>query len=126
MALATVPGTEAVPVAGACLISGVYDLEPVRLSYVNDQVRMNAATAAANSPLHHLPLVTPRLIVAQGLVETNEYGRQHATFVGALQAGGQPVVDLVVAGTNHFDLPLTLGDPATPLGSAVLRQMGRL
>lgn len=38
MALATVPGTEAVPVAGACLISGVYDLEPVRLSYVNDQV----------------------------------------------------------------------------------------
>jgi arylformamidase len=114
-----------VTVAGACLLSGVYDLEPVRLSYVNDAVGLTEATAYANSPLHHLPLHTTDVIVARGADETGEYGRQHATFVGALGGGalGGPVVDLVVAGRNHFDLPLDLGRRDTVLGRAVLDQM---
>jgi arylformamidase len=115
MALTAAPG-----IAGACLVSGVYDLEPVRLSYVNDAVGLTEATAFANSPLHHLPLHTTDVIVARGANETGEYGRQHATFVDAL---GGPVVDLVVAGRNHFDLPLDLGRPDTVLGRAVLDQM---
>jgi arylformamidase len=119
MALTGIPG-----VAGACLLSGVYDLEPVRLSYVNDAVRLTEATASANSPLYHLPMHTSDVIVARGAGETDEYARQHATFVGALDgAPGGTVVDLVVAGRNHFDLPLDLGRGDTVLGRAVLDQM---
>jgi arylformamidase len=130
MALATTPTGEPAPagepgtVAGACLLSGVYDLEPVRHSYVNEAVGLTRATAFANSPLHHLPLHTADVIVARGAAETDEYARQHATFARALQApGGGTHRDLVVAGRNHFDLPLDLGRRGTVLGDAVLRQM---
>jgi arylformamidase len=46
-------GLAADVIKGVCAISGVYDLEPVRLSYVNDKVRMDAAEAARNSPILH-------------------------------------------------------------------------
>ncbi|OLB66395.1 MAG: hypothetical protein AUI10_02795 [Actinobacteria bacterium 13_2_20CM_2_72_6] len=118
MALTSMPG-----IAGACLLSGVYDLEPVRRSYVNDAVGLTAATAFANSPLHHLPLHTTDVIVARGADETAEYARQHTMFVSALEARGASTTDLVVAGRNHFDLPLDLGRPDTVLGRAVLDQM---
>ncbi|MFI6855386.1 alpha/beta hydrolase [Streptomyces sp. NPDC050416] len=111
-------------VAGAVLLSGVYDLEPVRLSYVNDKVRMDGCAAAANSPIHHLPLATSKVIVARGAAETAEYARQHVDFVNALTHRGLRLVDLTVAGRDHFDLPFDLGRRGTALGDAVLTQMG--
>ena len=123
MALATTPTGEPATVAGACLLSGAYDLEPVRHSYVNDAVGLTEASAYANSPLHHLPLHTTDVIVARGAAETEEYGRQHAMFADALRTRGARVVDLVVARRNHFDVPLDLGRPDTVLGRAVLDQM---
>jgi arylformamidase len=122
-------------VAGACLLSGVYDLEPVRHSYVNDLVGMDERTARDNSPLHHLPLGTPDVIVARGERETGEYARQHALFAKSLRgrgdsatartaAAGAAVRDLVVPGRDHFALPGDLADPDTALGAAVLSQMG--
>ncbi|WP_433598114.1 alpha/beta hydrolase [Nocardia sp. CA-135953] len=114
------------PVAGVALLSGVYDLEPVRHSYVNERVGMSRCTAQANSPVGHLPLATPRVLVARGVAETREYARQQQLFVDALRAAGQACADHVIEGRNHFDLPLDLGDPATRLGRAVLAQMDLL
>jgi arylformamidase len=111
------------PVAGASLLSGVYDLEPVRLSYVNDRVGMDEATAFGNSPLYHLPCATSQVIMARGVAETTEYARQHTDFVRALGEHGHSVVDLVVTARNHFDLPLDLGRRDTVLGRSVLAQM---
>jgi acetyl esterase/lipase len=42
-------------VAGGLAISGLYDLEPIRLNYLNDKLRLDAAEAQRNSPLLHLP-----------------------------------------------------------------------
>ncbi|GAA3177456.1 MULTISPECIES: hypothetical protein [Streptomyces] len=123
MALTGGPEAEAMPVAGACLLSGVYDLEPVQRSYVNDAVGMDVGTAHRNSPCHRLPLSTAQVIVARGAAETDEYARQHREFAESLRSGGQRVVDLVAAGRNHFDLPFDLGRDDTPLGCAVLEQM---
>ncbi|GAA1421078.1 alpha/beta hydrolase [Streptomyces thermospinosisporus] len=111
-------------VAGAVLLSGVYDLEPVRLSYVNDKVRMDGPAAVAHSPIHHLPLATSKAVVARGAAETAEYARQHADFVRALTRTGLRPVDLTVAGRDHFDLPFDLGCRGTALGDAVLTLMG--
>jgi arylformamidase len=100
-------------VAGGILLSGMYDLEPVRHCYVNDALGLDAATAQAFSPLRQ-PLTTP-IILARGENETEEYARQHAEM--ALHAQGS---DLVVEGRNHFDLPYDLIAPGTALGEAVL------
>jgi arylformamidase len=110
-------------VAGMCLLSGVYDLEPVRLSYVNQALGLDAETAARNSPLLHLPDVLPPVIVARGGNETGEFARQHDEMVGALRARSASVTDIVVSERNHFDVPYDLGDPGTAVGAAVLAQM---
>jgi arylformamidase len=101
--------------ASATLLSGVYDLEPVRHTYVNDAVRMDADSARRNSPVLALPLRLPPLVVAVGEQETEEFGRQHAEFVAAARERGADVQDFVVGDRNHFDLPFDLGVPGTPL-----------
>ena len=37
-------------VRGGLAISGIYDLEPMRLSYINDKLRLDEAEARRNSP----------------------------------------------------------------------------
>ncbi|ASO22469.1 arylformamidase [Actinoalloteichus hoggarensis] len=110
--------------AGATLLSGVYDLEPIRLSYVNEALGLDSAAAARNSPLRLLPDRLPPLIVARGGNETSEFARQHDAMVRAARDRGGEVQDLVVAHRNHFDLPFDLGDPGTALGRAVLARLG--
>lgn len=111
------------PFASATLISGVYDLEPLRHTYVNDALGMDAEEARACSPLHRMPARLPPLVVALGENETDAFAAQHHRFVTAARAGGTDVTDLVVAGRHHFDLPFDLADPDTALGSAVLRAL---
>jgi arylformamidase len=110
-------------VASATLLSGVYDLEPIRLSYVNAPLRMDAEAAARNSPSHHLRGFPPPVLVARGGQETAEFARQHDEFVTALRDHGFAVDDMVVAHRNHFDLPFDLAAPDSLLGQAVLATM---
>ncbi|MEV1025789.1 alpha/beta hydrolase [Streptomyces sp. NPDC050264] len=106
--------------ASATLISGIYDLEPLRHTYVNDALAMDAEEARACSPLHRMPARLPPLVVALGEDETDAFAAQHRRFVTAARAGGTDVTDLVVPGRHHFDLPFDLADPDTALGAAVL------
>ncbi|SEG83626.1 arylformamidase [Thermomonospora echinospora] len=111
-------------VAGAYLLSGVYDLEPIRRCYVNDALGLDDGAAADLSPVRWLPLRAGEVLVARGEAETRAYARQHALMVMALRAAGQRAADLVAPGRDHFELPLDLGVPGTPLGREVLRRMG--
>ena len=45
-------------VAGGVAISGIYDLEPIRLNYLNEKLGLDAAEATRNSPIP--PPVRPR------------------------------------------------------------------
>ncbi|MFE9775393.1 alpha/beta hydrolase [Streptomyces sp. NPDC005931] len=109
-------------IAGAVLLSGMYDLEPVRLSYVNDALRLDEAAARRNSPLGRLPARLPEVVVARGGNETEEYVRQHDRMVTALRPR-TAVTEVVAERRNHFDLPYDLGARGTGLGDAVLAQM---
>lgn len=107
-------------IGGALLLSGVYDLEPVRRTYVNEPLGLDADSARACSPLRNLGAALPPLVIARGDNETDEFARQHAEFAAAVRPGGARVTDLVVAGRNHFDLAFDLGDPDTVLGHALV------
>jgi arylformamidase len=111
-------------VRGATLLSGVYELEPLRHTYVGEAMGLRIDEAARNSPVRRLHPGLPALIVARGSAETEAFADQHRDLVSALVQLGAPVVDLVVSARNHFDLPLGLGNPADVLGRAVLAQMG--
>ena len=72
------PDLPASLLAGGCSISGVYDLEPIRLSYHNKILHIGAEEAAPWSPLQNLPADAPKLLLAVGSEETGEFLRQHA------------------------------------------------
>ncbi|MFF5926664.1 alpha/beta hydrolase [Streptomyces hydrogenans] len=110
--------------AGAVLLSGVYDLEPLRLTYVNEPLGLTEETARLMSPLHRLPERLPPLVVARGGAETDEFRRQHDDLVAAVTGRSPEVRELVVSHRNHFDITFDLDDPATALGGAVHRRLG--
>lgn len=110
----------------AVLMSGLYELEPVRHSSVGAAIGLSAALASANSLVRQLHGGLPPLVVARGAQEPTGFADQQRWLVSGAVGHGVPVTELVVAGRNHFDLPLGMGDPADPVGGAVLAQVGLL
>ncbi|WP_193366803.1 alpha/beta hydrolase [Pelagibius marinus] len=101
--------------AGGCSISGVYDLEPVRLSYHNKVLHIEAQETLSWSPLHCLPAAdrpggAPPLLLAVGSEETNEFLRQHAEYAAAWQARGLPLGEVDMTGLHHFTAVDALAD----------------
>ena len=91
-------------VKGGLAISGIYDLEPIRLCYLNDKLALNEADARQMSPLLHLPQRSMPLIVTCGVGELPELQRQSATFAAARSGAGLPGRLVQLAGHNHFTI----------------------
>jgi arylformamidase len=107
-------------VKGAVLVSGIYDLEPLIDTSINDALGLDAAAAAHNSPLR-LPLQGfPPSLVCWGENETDQFKRQSRAFAQALLQAGAKCDAFECAGRNHFDVILDLADPATELGRRTL------
>lgn len=110
-------------ISGVCAVSGIYDLEPVQLSYVNDKVGMDAAEAIANSPIRHDLRNRCPVIFAYGDNETAEFKRQTDEYRDKLAGEGWDIEFAQVPDRNHFDVILDLADAESWLAHAVLRQM---
>jgi arylformamidase len=111
-------------VKGVCAISGVFDLEPVRLSYVNDVVGMSSDEARENSPILHGITSRCPVILAYGDNETLEFKRQTDEYGSVLEEAGIPVTHSEIKDRNHFDVILDLADEDTWLSRQGLSQMG--
>lgn len=111
--------------AGACSISGVYDLEPIRLSYHNKVLRIAPEEAAPWSPLHGLPAEAPPLLLAVGSEETDEFLRQHAEYAAAWRERGLPLAEVDMTGLHHFTAVDALADPGHALYAAVQQLLRR-
>ena len=106
-------------VAGLVLVSGIYELEPLIGTTVNNRLGLDPDTARRNSPLLMDAAGSPSTLVAHGSDETSEFKAQSAAFSHHLEAAGTTVSMLEVAGRNHFDVILDLAEPDTLLGDAV-------
>jgi arylformamidase len=129
-AMMLVPGWEAdfdVPsnlVAGATLLSGLYDLEPVRLGHPNEWLNLSKADVAELSPLLHLPERAVPLVVSYAPSETAEFKRQSETYMAAAVARGCPARFVAMPATSHYDIVFGLAKRESPLANAVLETMG--
>jgi arylformamidase len=117
-------GVPANVISGATAISGIFDLEPIRLTYVNAPIGMDAAAARRNSPIHQPPRLPVPLILTYGENETDEFKRQTRAYRSACTRAGVPSRVVAMPGRNHFDAVLELADPESGLGRAVFEQMG--
>ena len=110
-------------VKGAVVLSGMYDLKPVRLSARSRYIHFDDATEQALSPQRHLDHLHARLVVAYASLDSPEFQRQSRDFAAAVKAAGKSVELLVARGYNHFEAPETLANPHGLLGRAALAQM---
>ena len=108
------------PLRGGIALSGLFDLEPIRRSYVNEWLRLDAAAARRLSPLHRIPGAGPALLASYGGLESDEFRWQSEAFVAAWQAAGHRATLAPQPGRHHFDIVVGLGDPADPLCRAVI------
>jgi arylformamidase len=110
-------------IKGGLLISGMYDLKPVRLSKRSKYVNFTDEVEQALSSQRHLDKLNAPIIVAYGTEETPEFQRQSREFSAAVQAAGKPVELVVGEGFNHFEMQETLGNPYGIAGRAALKMM---
>lgn len=107
----------------ALLVSGVYWLEPLVGTSINDALGLDAEAAARVSP-GRLPLAGfADASLCWGAVETDAFKAQSRCFGQALRAAGAHCEEFEVPGRNHFDVILDLADPATALGAAAQRAL---
>jgi acetyl esterase/lipase len=90
------------PVAGGLAISGLFDLEPIRLCYLNDKLGLDTSEARRNSPLLNLPARAAKLIIAYGADELLELKRQSREFGAAWSGHGLPREIIEVADCHHY------------------------
>lgn len=100
-------GVPADIVKGGLSISGLYELEPVRLAYVNEALKLDPSEARALSPIHHLPRAgksVPPLLLAVGAAELPEFVRQQRDFAVECRQHGLRVAEIELPGHNHFSV----------------------
>jgi arylformamidase len=110
-------------IKGGLLVSGMYDLKPVRMSKRSEYVNFTDDIEQALSSQRHLDKLHAPIIVAYGTAETPEFQRQNRDFAAAVKAAGKPVELIVGEGFNHFEMQETLGNPYGIAGRAALKLM---
>lgn len=111
-------------IRGGIAISGIFDLEPIRLSYLNDKLGLDAEEARRNSPLLHLPDCTGRLIIAVGGAELPELRRQSHDYAAAWQRRTLPGTFQELPGCHHYAALEQLAKPEAALARALVELVG--
>lgn len=103
------------PLAGAVAFSGLYDLEPLRYSYLQPLIQLDDGIIRRNSPAFMVrPCKTP-LWITWGGDESGEFARQSQTYHDAWQAAGNQSNLQVQPGANHFTVIHSLEDAHSPV-----------
>src|SRR5205823_6967448 len=110
-------------IKGGLLVSGMYDLKPVRLSKRSEYVNFTDELEQALSSQRHLDKLNAPIIVAHGTQETPEFQRQNRDFAAAVKAASKPIELIVGEGFNHFEMQETIGNPYGIGGRAALKLM---
>jgi len=131
-ALGAVGAPHGSSLAGLVLVSGIYELEPLIGTSVDDRLGLDTPMAQRNSPLLATPSQAgagfPPTLVAYGDDDTDEFRAQSEAYAHHLAATGTTVTTLEVADRHHFDVILDLAEPGTELGDEVdrlVRSTGR-
>ena len=108
------------PIRGACSLSGLYDMEPIRLCFVNDALGLKQEEVQHNSPLYLDPLADIPLILSVGDLETDEFKRHQTELFAAWTAKGLAVEEIPAPDCHHYTIVGYFGGPGTTLHRAMI------
>jgi arylformamidase len=108
-------------IKGGVGISGIYDLEPIRHSYLNVKLGLDEATSKRNSPMSLTHPIKPMALVVGG-AELPLLRQQTADFAAYRAQHRLPVIYQEIPGANHFTI---MDEMALPSGriTTLIRQV---
>jgi arylformamidase len=113
-------------IKGVTSLSGLYDLEPVRLSFVNEKLGLSECDVIELSPVRLKPRDTvPPLLLTMGAREGDEYIRQHNDFAAAWRPAMPRLVAPIIPDTDHFGMRAALDDPDSEICRLIWKTMGK-
>jgi arylformamidase len=109
-------------IKGGVAISGIYDLEPIRHSYLNVKLGLDEPMSKRNSPILLTTDATKPMALTVGGAELPLLRKQTADFAAHRAKCGLPVIYEEIPGTNHFTI---MDEMAQPNGriTALIRQV---
>lgn len=117
-------GLPADVIKGVCAISGVFDLEPIRLCYLNEVVGLDAAQARRNSPISLSPKASCPVTLTVGERETEAFHEQSRAYADVLRQNGLACDLLVQDGLDHFGIIMAMAEANNPMVRAIRGQLG--
>jgi arylformamidase len=90
------------PLRGAWLVSGLYDLQPLRWSYLQPVIQLDDRTIARQSPVRTLRACATPLQLVWGGLESAEFARQSTDYAALWRAAGNTVDAQALPGLHHF------------------------
>ena len=109
-------------IKGVCVISGVFNLIPIQLSYLNEVLNMDTVTAIRNSPVQLSPANGCPLLIAVGGDETDEFVDQSHELYNCWKES-IPAEIIQIPGLNHFSIIETVLDTGSKLHQVMRRLM---
>jgi arylformamidase len=109
-------------VAAGLAISGIYDLEPIRHSYLNQKLKLDAPMGHRNSPMMQPGGAVKPLSLVVGAAELPLLRKQTADFTGHRARYGLPVTYEEIPGANHFTIMNELASPSGRI-TTLIRQL---
>jgi arylformamidase len=108
---------------GGVAISGIFELEPLVKSYINDKLHLDVAMARRNSPILELPKTSKQLDLFAGSAELSEMRRQSDDYAAARKAAGLPVSFEWIPGANHYTILNSMMANDGKIHQAILAQL---
>ncbi|MBV9890581.1 MAG: alpha/beta hydrolase, partial [Rhizobacter sp.] len=112
------------PIAAAVLVSGLYDLQPLRYSLMQPMIQLDDGVIRRNSPLFSVRACRTPALMTWGADEPDEFRRQSDDFNAAWTAAGNRSKRAPIAGANHFTAIYGFEDPKSLLCQWTAQALG--
>ena len=112
------------PLKAGLLFSGLFDIAPLRYTYLQPMIQLDDGVVRRQSPLHQVrPSATP-IWTTWGAKESTEFARQSAAFHDAWTALGNPGELSATQDADHFEVIHPLFSPDSAHSRWLQKQLG--
>lgn len=112
------------PLAAALLVSGIYDIEPLRYSFLQPQIRLDDGIISRNCPAFSVRRCSTPIWVNWGGNEAPEFARQARLFHAAWLAAGNSAEISTLPGCDHYQAIHGFESPQHALCQWLARRSG--
>ncbi len=110
-----------VHIRAALLLGGLYELEPLRSSFLQAEIGLTDAEVQAFTPMTHDHVPATRVALMVGAEETEPFHDQAGAFARHLQSRGVNVSRSTLSARNHMNSVRDLAIVDTEAGQQLLR-----